>query len=69
LLRAIEALAAYATAYRYPTSAGRIPSAPTQAAVSEWIEKVQAGMDEAVQRFGVDLDVLDRPASNPGPIR
>jgi hypothetical protein len=28
LLRSVEVLAAYATTYRYPTSAGRFPSAP-----------------------------------------
>jgi hypothetical protein len=69
LLRSIESLAAYATTYRYPTSAGRIPSAPPQDRMSDWLDKVAAALVEAAKRFGVDLDTPDSPASRPAPIR
>jgi HEPN domain-containing protein len=68
-LRDIEELAAYATAYRYPTSSGRIPDAPTESELAVLINKVEAALGEAVARFSVDLRKRGLPAGNPGPIR
>jgi HEPN domain-containing protein len=69
LLRAIEPLAAYATTYRYPTSAGRIPAAPSLELVNDWIDKVGNALDEAASRFAVDLEAKDTPAGRPDPLR
>ncbi|HEY3452035.1 MAG TPA: HEPN domain-containing protein [Myxococcales bacterium] len=68
-LRGIEELSAYATAYRYPTPAGRIPEAPTDEELSMFFAKVEAALDLAVSKFGVDLDTVGQPARRPGPIR
>jgi HEPN domain-containing protein len=69
LLRSIEELSAYATTYRYPTSAGRIPSPPPQDRMNDWIDKVAAALGEVAVRLGADLDAKDSPAARPGPIR
>jgi HEPN domain-containing protein len=69
LLRAIEPLAAYATTYRYPTSAGRIPGAPSPERLNDWIDKVGKALDQAASRFAVDLDAEDTPAGRPDPLR
>lgn len=68
-LREIEQLAAYATAYRYPTPAGRIPDAPPGGELAALIKKVDAVLSEAVSRFGVDLAKKGTPAARPAPIR
>jgi HEPN domain-containing protein len=69
LLRSIEALSAYATTYRYPTSAGRIPPAPPAHSVKDWVEKVDVTLGRAAAAFGVDLGGNDTPAKHAGPIR
>ena len=69
LLRAIEPLAAYATTYRYPTSAGRIPATPSPERLKDWIDKVGKALDQAASRFAVALDAEDTPAERPGPLR
>lgn len=68
-LRDIEELAAYATAYRYPTTSGRIPDAPSGSEIDSLIKKVEAALGEAVSRFRVDLHKKGAPAGKPGPIR
>jgi HEPN domain-containing protein len=68
-LREIEELAAYATAYRYPTPAGRIPAPPPGGELAALMAKVEAALGEAVVRFGVDLAKKGTPAPRPGPIR
>jgi HEPN domain-containing protein len=68
-LREIEQLAAYATAYRYPTSVGRIPNAPEGGELAALIKKVDAVLGEAASRFGVDLAKKGAPATRPKPIR
>jgi HEPN domain-containing protein len=68
-LREIEELAAYATAYRYPTSSGRIPDAPTGGEFGALAKNVEAALGEAASRFGVDLTRKGSPAGKPGPIR
>ena len=68
-LRAIEHLAAYATAYRYPTSAGRIVQPPTGKAFDDDAAKVEAALHEAASRFGVDLTKPGTAAARPGAFR
>jgi HEPN domain-containing protein len=68
-LRGIEELAAYATAYRYPTSSGRIPEAPAGSEFELLLEKVADALQEAATRFGVDLNKKGQPAGKPRPIR
>jgi hypothetical protein len=68
-LREIEQLAAYATAYRYPTPVGRIPNAPSGSELATLIKKVDTVLGEAAARFGVDLAKKGAPAATPKPIR
>ncbi|HEX3757623.1 MAG TPA: HEPN domain-containing protein [Kofleriaceae bacterium] len=67
--RAIEHLAAYATAFRYPSPRGRIRSAPAQAELEDDIAKIAAALSAAVAAFQVDLSKLDAPARKAEPIR
>lgn len=68
-LREVEELSAYATAYRYPTSSGRIPAPPIGGEIDAFIKKVNAALFETASRFGVELDKSGKPAARPGPIR
>jgi len=68
-LRELEQLAAYATAYRYPASSGRIPNAPPGSEIDVLLEKVGAALGEAASRFGVDLAKKGLPAATPSPLR
>jgi HEPN domain-containing protein len=68
-LREIEQLAAYATAYRYPTPVGRIPDAPPGGELAALIKKVDHALGEAASRFGVDLAKKGTPAARPKPLR
>ncbi len=68
-LREVEELSAYATAYRYPTSSGRIPEPPVGSELDVFLKRVEAALQEATARFAVDLSKKGRPAGNPGPIR
>ena len=68
-LRAIEDLTDYATSYRYPSPKGRIKTPPNKAAFDHDADAVQAALEAATKRFGVDLDKADAPASTAGPIR
>jgi HEPN domain-containing protein len=68
-LRELEELAAYATAYRYPASSGRIPQVPAGREIDALVKKVDATLGEAASRFGVDLARKGQPAGRPGPIR
>ncbi len=68
-LRAIEELAAYATAFRYPTSSGKIPVAPPGTEVGVLINKVDEVLSNASSRFGVEIAKKGAPAKTPGPIR
>ena len=69
LLEAIEHLAAFATAYRYPSPVGRIKATPPASDVTTYIADVERALNEAVRRFGVDLTKANAPASTSGPIR
>jgi HEPN domain-containing protein len=68
-LRAIEYLTAYATSYRYPTAHGRVVGTPAAQAVDDAAGRVQVALEQAVQRFGVDLGRRDLPATQKGPVR
>ncbi len=68
-LREIEQLAAYATAYRYPTPAGRIPDAPSGGDLAALIKRVDATLSAAASHFGVDLARKGAPAATTKPIR
>lgn len=68
-LRAIEELAAYATAYRYPTPAGRIPEPPTGDDLAVLLTRVAVALGEAASRLGVDLHKKGTPAVSAKPLR
>ena len=69
LLRAIENLDVYATAYRYPSPKGRIKIPPTPAEVDEHITKIEIALTAIAARFSIDLSKVDGPAGNAEPIR
>ncbi len=68
-LRAIESLAAFATAYRYLGGSGRIKRTPSVGELSKYASDVAAALNEAAAHFAVDLAKADAPAGKPGPIR
>jgi HEPN domain-containing protein len=68
-LRALQHLSTYATSYRYTTPTGRIPDDPPTAEVNATVKNIEAALIEIAQRFGVDLDADDVPATNTAPIR
>jgi HEPN domain-containing protein len=68
-LRAIEALAAFATTYRYPTEVGRIKTHPTADQFAEYATRVESALDATSKAFGVNLDDAKAPAARRGPIR
>jgi HEPN domain-containing protein len=68
-LRSMEHLAAYATAYRYPTAAGRIKQTPPSSDFTIDLQKVEAALLRAAAQFGVDLAKRDAPATNARPAR
>ena len=55
LLRAIEHLDAYATAYRYPSPRGRVKAAPTPAEIDQDIVKIDDALLEIAARFAIDF--------------
>lgn len=69
LLRAIEHLAAFATAYRYPSPAGKVKPAPPAADLATYVREVELALNEAAARLGVALGSPNGPATMPGPIR
>jgi hypothetical protein len=52
----------YATSYRYPSPKGRIKQPPDKAGFDREANAVQAALDDAVARYGVDLAKADAPA-------
>lgn len=69
LLRAIEHLDAYATAYRYPSPRGRVKSPPQPAEIDQDIARIDVALTEIVARFQIDLSMPEGPAGKPDPIR
>jgi HEPN domain-containing protein len=68
-LRDLEELAAFATAYRYVGSAGRIPVSPSAQELYGFVSRVQRALDLAVEGFGVDLNDPNQAAKSPKPLR
>ena len=68
-LRKVEVLGVYATTFRYPTASGRIIPAPATSDLESLLGQVEALLNQAATRFGVDLRKPNSPATNPGPIR
>lgn len=69
LLRAIQDLDVYATAFRYPSPKGRLKNPPTPAEVDQYIAKIDLALVEVAARFAIDLSKLEGPAGKPEPIR
>lgn len=69
LLRAIESLDVYATAYRYPSPKGRVKNPPTPTEVDAYIVSIEAALTEITAQFAIDLSKLEGPAGSIGPIR
>lgn len=68
-LRGIEHLAAYATAFRYPSPAGKIKAMPSPNDMTKYLADVEAVLSGVAARFGVDLAKPNTPATMPQPIR
>ena len=69
LLREIERLGNYATAFRYPTPVGRVKPAPELEAFNRFALNVEKALNEACSRFDVDLQGGSTTAGNADPIR
>lgn len=69
LLRAIEHLDAYATAFRYPSPRGRVRSPPSPAEIAVDIDKIEAALVEITRHFAIDLSKPEGPAGKADPIR
>jgi hypothetical protein len=61
-LAEIAELEPYATTFRYATSSGRVPRALPDMEFVAFSKKVRNVLNEAAQRFGVDL-TRERPAA------
>lgn len=69
LLRAIEHLDAYATAYRYPSPRGRVKPAPSRAELDQYIANIDRALAEIAARFQIDVSKSTGSAGKPDPIR
>lgn len=69
LLRATQELGAFATSFRYPTVVGRIKDPPNEAEFQRFADGVEAALNEALDRFEVDVSAANQPAGNANPIR
>lgn len=67
-LVALVPLAAYATAFRYPTSS-RIPASPRPEVLQAHLANVAAALDASAVGFGVELLHPTSPATHRGPLR
>ena len=54
---------------RYTTPTGRIPDDPPPAEVEANITAIEAALNEAARRLGVELAAADKPATTSSPIR
>lgn len=68
-LRQLQHLGTYATSFRYTTPTGRIPADPPAQQVETTANNIEATLIEVAERFGVDLDAVDKPAAKSSPIR
>jgi len=69
MLRAIEDLGIFATAYRYPTTVGRIKPAPAIAEFEKHATCVERALTAAIAGFRVDPAASNAPAGTAKPIR
>ena len=70
VLTGLSALTPYATTYRYPKAAGRIPQEPPVQALMEMVSGTSKALEEAARLFGVNLAADDTvPALDASPIR
>ena len=69
LLRAIEHLDAYATAYRYPSPRGRVKPAPSHDELDQDIANIDRALAEIAARFQIDVSKPAGHAGKPDPIR
>ena len=69
LLRAIEHLDAYATAFRYPSPRGRIKEPPSVSEIEQDIARIDTALVEIAARFAIDLSKTEGPAGRSAPIR
>jgi len=69
LLRAIEHLDAYATAYRYPSPRGRVKPAPGPAELDQDIANIDRALAEIATQFQIDVSKSAGSAGKPHPIR
>jgi HEPN domain-containing protein len=68
-LRSVEHLAAYATAFRYPSPVGRIKAPPSGKDLETVAATLEALLADAATRFVVDLTTADSVAKKPGALR
>jgi hypothetical protein len=70
LLIKVSWLEAYATTYRYPTPSGRLPTPPSEAALSDVLRHIEDLLRQVADHFGVDGDSPEgRPAARSTPPR
>ena len=72
LLRAVDYLSHYATAFRYPVSSSktkRIPRSPPTDELNKALDRTKAALDAAIAAFRVDLRKPGTPAARAGPVR
>ncbi len=68
MLKDIQKLGIYATSYRYPTTVGRVKSAPGHDDFEKLANKVEVALQELIERFDVDIESTGG-AGTVGPIR
>jgi len=67
---ALTFLTIYATTYRYPKDAGRLPAKADESDLLPAISKLRKILDDASTHFGVELTASDRvPAASAAPPR
>ncbi len=69
MLRDIDSLGDFATAFRYPTTGGKVKKAPGREEFDRLARCVQRALEEAVSRFKVDLAEDGKPAGQVDPVR
>ena len=68
-LTRLEFLTAFASAYRYPKTGGRLPPPPDWRKLAEALDQIDDLIRMACAHFSVDLELdLSVPARNPTPM-
>lgn len=68
-LRGIEFLTAYATAFRYPTTAGKVLRPPSQQDVEQAMARVEAVLGDVSRRFDLEWADPNALVRRRGPLR